>query len=43
MQVTVNIVDRETCKKAYSTFTSRMICAGVPGGGKDSCQVIFVY
>lgn len=39
MEVTVNIVDRATCQKSYNTITSRMICAGVPDGGKDSCQV----
>ncbi|XP_077291820.1 trypsin beta-like [Arctopsyche grandis] len=38
MEVTINIVDRATCQKAYNTITSRMICAGVTGGGKDSCQ-----
>ncbi|EFA02919.1 serine protease P80 [Tribolium castaneum] len=38
--VTVQIVSPESCKKAYGAdaITTRMICAGVNGGGKDSCQ-----
>lgn len=39
--VTVNLVGQEACKEAYSdisVITDRMICAGVPGGGKDSCK-----
>jgi len=38
--VEVEIVDREACQKLYESkkITSRMVCAGVPGGGKDSCQ-----
>lgn len=41
-QVEVEIVDRETCFFAYlglNTVTQQMVCAGVPGGGKDACQV----
>lgn len=38
-EVTVNVVENSQCKKAYSIMlTSRMLCAGVPGGGKDACQ-----
>nr|DAA64572.1 TPA_exp: trypsin 1C [Locusta migratoria] len=36
--VTVQIIDRSTCNQAYGSITSRMICAGVSGGGKDACQ-----
>ncbi|KAF2888949.1 hypothetical protein ILUMI_17224, partial [Ignelater luminosus] len=37
--VTVPIVDRNECNVSYSgMITDRMICAGVPEGGKDSCQ-----
>ncbi|KAF2880270.1 hypothetical protein ILUMI_25893 [Ignelater luminosus] len=38
--VTISIVSRQTCRNAYgeSAITDRMICAGVPAGGKDSCQ-----
>jgi len=38
--VEVEIFGRDACHKFYgpSNITSRMICAGVPGGGKDSCQ-----
>ncbi|XP_049816193.1 trypsin delta-like isoform X3 [Schistocerca nitens] len=36
--VTVQIIDRNTCNAAYGSITSRMICAGVSGGGKDACQ-----
>lgn len=39
--VTVPVVARDDCQKAYknSNITERMICAGIPEGGKDSCQV----
>lgn len=38
--VEISIVDRKACKNAYPEVpvTERMICAGVPNGGKDSCQ-----
>lgn len=37
-EVTVNIVDRAECNAAYGGMvTDRMICAGVPEGGKDAC------
>ncbi|EDV98089.1 GH22923 [Drosophila grimshawi] len=38
-EVEVNVVENAKCKSAYSiTLTSRMLCAGVNGGGKDACQ-----
>lgn len=38
-KVQVNIVDNSKCKSAYSVMlTSRMLCAAVEGGGKDTCQ-----
>lgn len=38
-KVTVPLVATEECNKAYSGgITDRMICAGLPAGGKDSCQ-----
>jgi trypsin len=39
--VNVSIIDRTACNDAYIDYggiTVNMICAGVPGGGKDSCQ-----
>jgi len=39
--VKVGIISREECDNAYAAFggiTENMICAGVPGGGKDACQ-----
>ena len=29
----------QDCKKAYKKATPNMFCAGVPNGGKGSCQV----
>jgi secreted trypsin-like serine protease len=38
-QVQVPIVSRSDCKDSYGAeITGRMICAGLPAGGKDSCQ-----
>jgi secreted trypsin-like serine protease len=38
-QVQVPIVSLSDCKESYgSEITARMICAGLPAGGKDSCQ-----
>lgn len=39
--VTMDVVDTNECIKQYESFgsiTKRMLCAGVPSGGKDSCQ-----
>jgi len=39
--VQVNLLDREECIKLYAAenkITPRMICAGVPEGGKDACN-----
>jgi hypothetical protein len=39
-EVNVNYIDYETCDDLYNgdIVDSVMLCAGVPGGGKDSCQ-----
>ncbi|XP_069355263.1 trypsin 5G1-like [Maniola hyperantus] len=37
MAVQVPVVSNTRCRRSYSTITTRMICAGVPEGGKDSC------
>jgi trypsin len=40
-QVNINIMNYEECDSAYWEYggiTTRMLCAGVPAGGKDSCQ-----
>ena len=39
-EVNVNYLDYETCNELYNgdIVDSVMLCAGVPGGGKDSCQ-----
>ena len=37
--VTVDVVDRITCKKSYSDLTDNMFCAGdLQNGGQDACQ-----
>ncbi|XP_052738135.1 transmembrane protease serine 9-like [Bicyclus anynana] len=38
MAVQVPTVSTEECNNSYGDITVRMICAGVPEGGKDSCQ-----
>ena len=40
-EVEVPIVDQEQCKSYYAPdlITDDMMCAGLPEGGKDSCQV----
>jgi trypsin len=39
-EVNVNYIDYQTCNNLYNgeIVDSVMLCAGVPGGGKDSCQ-----
>ncbi|KAH8372909.1 hypothetical protein KR009_007885, partial [Drosophila setifemur] len=38
-EVSLNVFENTECKKAYYfLLTSRMLCAGVSGGGKDACQ-----
>uniref|UniRef100_A0A034W8E7 Hypodermin-B n=1 Tax=Bactrocera dorsalis TaxID=27457 RepID=A0A034W8E7_BACDO len=38
-QVQVNLADQTKCRRTYFYLvTSRMLCANVEGGGKDSCQ-----
>lgn len=38
--VTVQVVASSTCNSNYGSgsITSRMLCAGVTGGGRDACQ-----
>ena len=41
--VEVQVISREACKKSYDGWfdifiTSRMVCAGVPEGGKGPCN-----
>jgi trypsin len=39
--VEVIIISREECNRAFAAYggiTENMICAGVPGGGKDACN-----
>ncbi|XP_022904433.2 trypsin delta-like [Onthophagus taurus] len=38
--VVVPVVSQAECRRAYGTssITDRMMCAGVPQGGKDACQ-----
>lgn len=41
-QVEVEVVDRISCYLSYlglNTVTNQMVCAGVPEGGRDACQV----
>lgn len=44
MEVRVNIMNNAECKQAYvkekSVIDDRVICAGYPVGGKDSCNVL---
>ncbi|XP_062264293.1 trypsin-like [Platichthys flesus] len=37
-EVSVPVVSQNSCRQAYPTLTSNMICAGLTEGGKDSCQ-----
>lgn len=38
------VINQGDCIRAYrpvNNVTERMLCAGVPGGGRDACQVIY--
>lgn len=40
-KVSLPLVDKDTCTKAYAGFNNisdQMLCAGFPTGGQDSCQ-----
>ena len=37
-EVAVSVIANAVCDDAYANLTDNMLCAGVPGGGKDSCQ-----
>ncbi|XP_039746144.1 trypsin-2-like [Pararge aegeria] len=37
MAVQVPVVSNARCRQSYNTITPRMICAGEPEGGRDSC------
>jgi len=45
MQVDVPVITNELCNEQYEDrITPRMICAGYPDGGRDSCQgEIYVF
>jgi len=48
MEVQVPITNTEQCKKAYTNepaavIDDRVLCAGYPEGGKDSCRVIDLF
>lgn len=41
-EVVLPVLADETCTFVYGNMiTSSMFCAGVPQGGKDTCQVFF--
>lgn len=35
----VEIVDQTVCHSTYGLITSRMLCAGIMSGKRDSCKV----
>ena len=41
----VEVVSSASCQSQYpeDTITSNMICAGVPGDGKDTCNVSLIF
>ena len=38
MQVTMPVIELETCNESYQTLSENMLCAGYMDGSKDSCQ-----
>ena len=46
LEVTLKVLTNNQCKNDYSyassMITSKMLCANVDGGGKDSCQVMIL-
>ena len=44
-KVSVPVVSDDDCRDAYgsSQIADSMICAGLDAGGKDSCQVKFIF
>jgi len=47
MEVQIPISNITECKQVYSNYKSliddRVICAGYPEGGKDSCRVLSLF
>lgn len=47
MEVQIPISNLAACKQTYASYNTiiddRVICAGYPEGGKDSCQVLILY
>jgi len=48
MEVQVPITKADECARAYSNMyqaviDDRVLCAGFPEGGKDSCRVIYLF
>lgn len=35
----VSVMSQTECKKRYGIISPRMLCAGVPSGGRDACKV----
>ena len=42
-EVDVPLISNGECSNSYSGIISSMICAGLPEGGKDSCQVRYLF
>ena len=40
-QAEVGLIDKESCNRAayHGEVTEKMLCAGLPQGGVDTCQV----
>uniref|UniRef100_A0A672H5M7 Peptidase S1 domain-containing protein n=1 Tax=Salarias fasciatus TaxID=181472 RepID=A0A672H5M7_SALFA len=40
----VNIIDQKECQQSYgNALSSNMMCAGLMGGGRDTCLVIYPF